>query len=494
MRILLGFGAQINCHFGLNNAEHNKPKFDAVGLHRSKDPGVGAFTNWHDMPNIATRDIRSGEELFVDYGYGWFTSRVHLMGDIPTDDEFSHADRIVQKMHALSSKNITTIPKKTFKNKKDLALEDFWGFLRKLSNQALERALPQRYGDLEEVVKHGSARHSVGGESSIRSHEWLNKNGICVDHLYVNVSTIPQAGRGAFAKRFIPKDSVVSPAPVLQLNRGHFYHQSKGFELLFNYAYGHPDSPIFLLPYSSTVNFINHDSRHPNVKLRWSTSPLHRKDFLDLSSEEVLKQGFGLMMEFISLRDIHPHEEILFDYGAEWERAWQKHVADWSPVPGAETYMTADEVIKIIGILTIEEQKAKSYPDNVRTACFFGNAEDTFYKNITKEGDLFKSFQVDQWKSNNDECLRWCTILERRSRNGNDAFYDVLIEPQTAHLLEECVLPSDEEIYVNNVPSNRVTLVDVEHSRDQNLPNAFRHFIRLPDDLYPGAWRQNRTK
>ena len=52
--LMPGFGAVMNCHFGLNNAEHNKSKFDAVGLHRSKDPGVGAFTNWYDMPNIVT--------------------------------------------------------------------------------------------------------------------------------------------------------------------------------------------------------------------------------------------------------------------------------------------------------------------------------------------------------------------------------------------------------------------------------------------------------
>jgi len=243
------------------------------------------------------------------------------------------------------------------------------------------------------------------------------------------------------------------------------------------------------------VNFINHNSQHPNVKLRWSTSPLHRKDYLDLLSEEVLKQGFGLIMEFVSLRDIYPHEEIFLDYGAEWERAWQKHVAEWSPVPRAETYITADGTMKIMGILTVDEQKTKPYPDNVRTACFFGDSEDTYYKDADEEDDFFKILQLDEWQSRNDECLRWCTILERRTANDNETLlFDVLIEPQTAHLPEDCILPSDEKIYVNNVPSTKVTLVDVEYSRDQHLPHAFRHFIRLPDDLCPDTWKQKRSK
>jgi len=157
-----GWGAQINCHFGLNNVEDETPEFDSAGLHRSKDPGVGAFAYWH-MPNIATRDIQPGEELFKDYGV-----------------EF------------LEAREISTDPN--------------------------------------------------SGQSSVRSQEWLKENGICIDNIYVNTSTIEQAGRGAFAKRFITKNSLVSPAPVLRLDRDHFFNEPIGYELLFNYAYGHPDS------------------------------------------------------------------------------------------------------------------------------------------------------------------------------------------------------------------------------------------------------------
>ena len=42
-----GLDAAINCHLGLNNVEKGHPDFSVEGLHRSKDPGAGAFTPYH---------------------------------------------------------------------------------------------------------------------------------------------------------------------------------------------------------------------------------------------------------------------------------------------------------------------------------------------------------------------------------------------------------------------------------------------------------------
>ena len=35
------------------------------------------------------------------------------------------------------------------------------------------------------------------------------------------------------------------------------------------------------------------------------------------------------MMDFVATRDIQPDEEILIDYGIEWEKAWDEHVTAW---------------------------------------------------------------------------------------------------------------------------------------------------------------------
>ena len=62
-----GVGALPNSHAGLANivcdGRYEKTKMDSMGLHRSRDPGVGAFTPYHNRLTWATRDIAAGEEL-----------------------------------------------------------------------------------------------------------------------------------------------------------------------------------------------------------------------------------------------------------------------------------------------------------------------------------------------------------------------------------------------------------------------------------------------
>jgi hypothetical protein len=45
----------------------------------------------------------------------------------------------------------------------------------------------------------------------------LEENGQCMDNIKDGVSTIPDAGRGAFANRFIPKGGLVAPAPLIHI-------------------------------------------------------------------------------------------------------------------------------------------------------------------------------------------------------------------------------------------------------------------------------------
>jgi hypothetical protein len=490
--------AVMNCHFGLANVGFDTPEYDSAGLHRSQDPGAGAFTYWCSLPARATRDITAGEELFLHYGHNYFNSRSNYMGPIPKEDDFAHADLLVQKFHSI-------VLDQQMNNTPAHLVEDLWGIVRNsTSSPEVLKALPETVEDLKLVINYGTARHSVGGLSSIRSKDWLNENGMCVDNMYVSISTIPQAGRGAFAKRFLPRGTVVSPAPMFQLYREVLADQSLNtFQLLLNYVFSHPDSPIFLFPYSTLVNFINHDSQNPNVELRWSTSPLHRKELLDMTSEEVMNSGLGLMMEFVALRDIQPDEEILLNYGEEWERAWLEHVETWEPLPDAKNYISAEDAIQTMGILTVEEQKSNPYPDNVQTACYFSHTANTVYHDYKDDDDDDNSTSMwVKWNEINHHCLRWCSILERIEVGDDDdddddrrlVYYDALLLPPDSNLDEECLLPENEKIYVMEIPSDAVTLVDQPLSRDQYISNAFRHYIQLPDDILPSAWRQYSSR
>ena len=65
----LGFGATANCFLDLVNVEEGDPKnMVPNNLHRSKDPGVGAFSTYQDRVSTAKVRIRKGQELFVNYG------------------------------------------------------------------------------------------------------------------------------------------------------------------------------------------------------------------------------------------------------------------------------------------------------------------------------------------------------------------------------------------------------------------------------------------
>jgi len=61
-----GFGAAANSFLDLHNVEELKVDHSLVGMHRSKDPGAGAFTPYHNRRSMAKEPILAGQELFVD--------------------------------------------------------------------------------------------------------------------------------------------------------------------------------------------------------------------------------------------------------------------------------------------------------------------------------------------------------------------------------------------------------------------------------------------
>jgi hypothetical protein len=61
-----GFGSAANSFRDLHNVEEWGVEQNLGGLHRSKDPGAGAFTPYHDRKSTAKVPIPAGQELFVN--------------------------------------------------------------------------------------------------------------------------------------------------------------------------------------------------------------------------------------------------------------------------------------------------------------------------------------------------------------------------------------------------------------------------------------------
>lgn len=110
-------------------------------------------------------------------------------------------------------------------------------------------ALPQNLEDVESILDYGTAHYNV--RDSVKSIEWLEENGLCLDNIKPGISSIPHAGYGAFATRHIAKGDVVAPAPLVQLNHFQMLMMESseqedstaevfpvGNQLLMNYVFG----------------------------------------------------------------------------------------------------------------------------------------------------------------------------------------------------------------------------------------------------------------
>ena len=53
--------------------------------------------------------------------------------------------------------------------------------------------------------------------ATVKNQEWMEEHGQCMDNIREGVSSIPHAGRGAFASRKIRKGRLVAPAPLIHL-------------------------------------------------------------------------------------------------------------------------------------------------------------------------------------------------------------------------------------------------------------------------------------
>jgi hypothetical protein len=340
----------------------------------------------------------------------------------------------------------------------------------------------------------------------IRSLEWLEEHGVCADHLRIQESTLPQAGHGAFANRFLSKDSVILPVPVIHipdrsiLNMYQIIYRKKeeddddnsnndstskgqkksemirdidksvlaGHQLLLNYCLGHEESTLLLSPYGPIFNTINHNQTMANVRLQWADPKRssHHPEWLqrDVASLRDIKYA-GLALELVAMRDIQPHEEIFLDYGIAWELAWQRHLADWKPAPGADTYVSAEFLNRNEHLLTEFEQMKNPYPHNVALR--------------------FHSVDDFEWLD--------CEILAAHvDPRASQIVYTVVVPDKDEEEATTTTIKKVKSKVIKNVRRANIAFVDRPYTSDMLLPNAFRHDIRIHNDLFPEAWKNRK--
>lgn len=367
-----GLGMLANSHLGLWNMKHYSDyeiqrNRDGTDSHYDTssfastlidDPGRGAYTHHGNVQFVAEKEIVAGSELFVNYGDEWFVARETSLGIIPGDNHFVLADDLLrtfaadhttETMTTLTNDSINDVTEEAYIRLLDDALQ---------KDKRLRAALPNTVSEVPSAIEMGgTARYSA--KESIQSTTWLEEHGACIDNIIVGTSTIPQAGRGAFATRYIPKDSRITASPVITISREELYLweqvrktkdeiditneidvalENSGHQLLLNYCLGHVNSSLLFYPYSPNVNFINHGSSasssgggtgSSNAYIRWSEHPYHKSDWLNSTMDEMKSRKYtGLMFDIVANRDIAQGEEILLDYGIDWIESWASHVQE----------------------------------------------------------------------------------------------------------------------------------------------------------------------
>ena len=377
-------------------------------------------------------------------------------------------------------------PTESFKN-------DFWELV---SNNALRnysriiQALPTETSKLENVHNVGIVKALVN--ETIRDMDWLEKHGKCLDNIRPGRSTIRQAGRGAYATRFIPQGGLVTVAPLIHIpdrsvlnmyqprnddkeddDEEYEYRNLTGpikYQLLLNYCFGHSNSTMLLSPYGYLTSLINHSRDKPNTRIVWSEDEfLRHPEWRDLAPKKLLDEWHaGLAFDFIALRDIQEGEEIFLDYGAEWEDAWNEHVRNWKPPKGAESYKTASEMNEDI--------------DSVLP---------TIYESVKIPGSV--SLRVQNYyrllagRKGPSNPLR-CFILDRYENRYGETLY--MVETYTASnsgQTEQTIIRPKDILF--GIPRDAFVFMDVALARDHSQAWSFRHEIMIPDDIFPEAWK-----
>jgi len=488
-----GIDAMVNCNSGLLNTEKAVPVYDDGVLHRYQHPGAGAITPYNADQSIVVRDIPIGGELFKNYGELWFLSR-NKLGQIPVEshhgfvlDLMSDMIKLLQGLHDEDDNEIEFITQSILFDELIKDLQNIWN----------SRMLNALYDFTLEDIKRAIDINDIGfllQKNATRSIEWLNINGRCIDHIVQRLSTIEGAGHGAFAKRNIPKDTIVTGTPLIYFpSRTYFdlydYQVCEdgriirnitdgpyGQQLLINYCFDHPQSTFILCPYGSGINYINHNKTRANVKIQWSEDGImnHRAEWLLNDPKEMI--GTHLAIDYVALRDIVEGEELFLNYGDVWEDKWNKRIKDWEHCDDSypkKDYVSATEYNVRYSkdpILTSDEQLLEPYPDNLLIRCHYlleTNTGENFDGNISMFSD---------WNDySGDYSGVPCQISKRYNSNGS---YRVSFKT-----------PDNGFTSLSGVPREAIKFADSPYTTDLHMIGVFREPLGIPDDIFPDAWR-----
>lgn len=426
--------------------------------------------------------------MYKYYGDHWFESRHRLFGNIPLTEDHQVAHRLLRKFVQMP------------------ALSDLYPLVLQMKQHWDSRTLNSLPDDLDDALLAATSNDMgvLHQPAATRSVDWLQEHGRCLDHIRPGPSTLPQAGRGAFATRYLPAGTRITTSPVHHVVDGEsFFRMYKltldedyvadegeddrkmwlrhldqvvGSQIIKNYCFGHAQSSVMICPYSSGVQYINHNQTLANVRVAWGDGFFgHNSELVESGTLQDLETTTRstLALDYMATRDIAEGEELLIDYGDAWEVAWAQHVNHF--VPGVDPEYRSARAWNIElenkTLRTLEESEDDPYPDNLQLRChslLMRTAGSRLRHFVWRDRDYGES----------------CRILDRSNVNGTN-LYTVQLE----------LWPYDRDdkeitwMERRRVPRSAIRFFDMPATTDWHLSQAFRHVLHLPDDVFPEQWR-----
>ena len=395
--------------------------------------------------------------------------------------------------------------------------------------KSIIQALPTSFTEMEYVLNNmNGSLLQYEQMKSTKSLQWLQQNGKCMDYIEPGsvdessddddpnvVATVVEAGRrrGAYSKRFIPKDGYITHSPLIHIpdrtllnmygkgqNSNHRNVSDLiGTQLLVNYCFGHPDSTMLLCPYGSTVPYINHDHISPNAKVAWSCdAKWFNSSCLSMTPNELSQHTTTcLAIDYVALRDIHPNEEIVIDYGDYFQKAWNDHVVkhkdniqrsvrDRRSVKSDHYDRGSDLNDDMTSPLrTLQGERVEGQPpyysDNIAVLCE--------YEDLWEECEL-----VDRVRVDNDDGNGWTYRYQVAIYPDDEQNEETAVDSDQAKYIDgseemDQRAPTMQFKLVENLSRDEIEFEDTDYVIDSLLPNSFRHEMGMPDDIFPTVWK-----
>jgi hypothetical protein len=501
---LPGVGSLANYHTYRSNAIEGGLTYDAQA--------DGSYTAYHNFSFVSTKTIQAGEEIFV--GDSLLTSRSdrvegHLWDpwrDYPKHHDYQRAQDIVNGLTLLQSNH----PEWTEMQWMDILYRTKKEMMVSNEDQIVQSLLPETLQELLLMKDEGVANQGM----QKRDLKWLQQNGYCLDTLREGRSTLPNAGRGAFATRPILKGDIILPVPIILVNISVFSMEHRSplganhsVQLLGNYCFSHPKAmdDSFLLCPLTQITLINHPPTNRtqtiNAALQWGRSRYkHQRSTSSSKTNRQLNDDLNwmlrksipeiqalfrqssqnsnapLFMELIALEDIKEGSEIFLDYSQQWYDSFQAKSKLISQSSKPQDISPIDKNSNV--------RLSNDLPFHISYQCrmdpFTGELLES---NLHQEIDLKLLRSLAKLIFRGNEHVMWypCRVIGSKD-NGNTLQVEVYSK-QSRELRKIGRHRS--------LPREDIRLVPSEYQSRQHHPYSFRHFIPLPTSLFPPRWRKD---